>query len=91
MQQLQKYEAGVSRIPVSRLHEIAQVLAVPVTWFFLQETARTGTSAEAPRDSCLEKEIDRLVSLFRAIQDPRFRQAIIELAAILAEMSRPQP
>jgi transcriptional regulator with XRE-family HTH domain len=35
IQQLQKYEAGDSRIPASRLQEIARVLAVPITWFFL--------------------------------------------------------
>ena len=33
-QQLQKYESGANRISASRLWEIAQILNVPVVWFF---------------------------------------------------------
>jgi transcriptional regulator with XRE-family HTH domain len=33
-QQVQKYEAGETRISASRLYDIAQQLAVPITWFF---------------------------------------------------------
>jgi transcriptional regulator with XRE-family HTH domain len=34
-QQLQKYESGANRISASRLWQIAQVLDVPVSWFFM--------------------------------------------------------
>jgi transcriptional regulator with XRE-family HTH domain len=86
-QQLQKYEAGDSRIPVSRLHDIAQVLAVPITWFFVPELATTGSNAEAPQETSLQRQADRLVSLFIAIDDPRARQAIMQLVTLLAELS----
>jgi|SRR5919108_1711007 transcriptional regulator with XRE-family HTH domain len=86
-QQLQKYEAGDSRIPVSRLQQIAQVLDMPITWFFVPEIAATGTSAEAPQEASLRQETDRLVSLFSAIDDPRVRRAIMELVTLLADMS----
>src|SRR6266568_8269509 len=33
-QQAHKYERGLNRISAGRLYEIAQVLAVPVSWFF---------------------------------------------------------
>lgn len=33
-QQVQKYEKGDNRMSVSRLHEAAHALQVPVTWFF---------------------------------------------------------
>lgn len=33
-QQLQKYENATNRISASRLWEIAQILDVPVAWFF---------------------------------------------------------
>jgi len=33
-QQLQKYESGANRVSASRLWEIAQILDVPVAWFF---------------------------------------------------------
>src|SRR2546423_4748439 len=33
-QQAHKYERGLNRISAGRLYEIAQVLSVPVSWFF---------------------------------------------------------
>ena len=33
-QQVQKYERGLNRISASRLHQAAQILDVPVTFFF---------------------------------------------------------
>lgn len=34
-QQLQKYESGANRVSASRLWQIAQILDVPVQWFFM--------------------------------------------------------
>jgi len=34
-QQLQKYESGANRISASRLWQIAQILDVPISWFFM--------------------------------------------------------
>jgi transcriptional regulator with XRE-family HTH domain len=34
-QQLQKYESGANRVSASRLWQIAQVLDVPISWFFM--------------------------------------------------------
>ena len=44
-QQLQKYEAGTNRVPVSRLWSIAQVLDAPITAFF------SGVGAKQDEDS----------------------------------------
>ncbi len=33
-QQIQKYEKGINRISAGRLYEVAQLFAVPVTYFF---------------------------------------------------------
>src|ERR671926_591337 len=33
-QQVQKYEKGTNRIGASRLHQIAQVLGVPISFFY---------------------------------------------------------
>ena len=33
-QQIQKYEKGVNRVSAGRLHELAQLLDKPVTWFY---------------------------------------------------------
>jgi transcriptional regulator with XRE-family HTH domain len=86
-QQIQKYEAGDSRIPVSRLQTIAQVLEVAITWFFVPEIATRGAPLEASQEGSLRQETDRLVSLFSAIEDPRVRKAIMELVILLADMS----
>jgi transcriptional regulator with XRE-family HTH domain len=86
-QQLQKYETGDTRIPASRLHEIAQVLAVPITWFFLPEVPATETSAAPPQKASLIEETDQLVRLFSAIDEPRMRKVIMELVTLLAAMS----
>lgn len=34
-QQLQKYESGANRVSASRLWQIAQILDVPIAWFFM--------------------------------------------------------
>ena len=33
-QQIQKYEKGVNRVSAGRLHEFAQLLDKPITWFY---------------------------------------------------------
>src|SRR3954470_9828349 len=48
-QQVQKYEKGVNRVGASRLAQIADVLKVPVAWFFDGEGAprqKTGDGSE---------------------------------------------
>src|SRR6185312_2919497 len=48
-QQIQKYERGTNRIGASRLHNIARVLTVPVSFFF--EGAPTVESAPPLADA----------------------------------------
>ncbi len=43
-QQIQKYEAGINRVSASRLWDIAEVLEVPVSWFF--EGLKPGTDGQ---------------------------------------------
>jgi transcriptional regulator with XRE-family HTH domain len=40
-QQIQKYERGTNRMGASRLYQLAQLLDIPVAWFF--ESLPTGT------------------------------------------------
>lgn len=62
-QQVQKYENGVSRIPASRLYELAAILKVPITTFFpegdLDYVETTGVSSKSMR---LAKLFDALPS-----------------------------
>ena len=82
-QQAHKYERGINRVSAGRLYEIAQVLSVPVGYFFegLQgEAAR----AVSPRERmCLE-----LARNFAQIPNERHQEALSQLARVLATDSR---
>src|SRR5437763_11297630 len=78
-QQAHKYERGINRVSAGRLYEIAQVLSVPVGYFFegLQEQ---GTSSVSPRERmCLE-----LARNFAQIPNERHQEALSQLARVLA-------
>lgn len=103
-QQVQKYEKGANRIGASRLQEIAEILDVPVSFFF--EDARQ--SAEefplaAPSDlgfadskgvafqvsGASTGEAHALARAFSRIGDARIRRRIIDLVETLADLNRP--
>lgn len=78
-QQAHKYERGINRVSAGRLFEIAQVLSVPVNYFFDgldQENER----AISPRERmCLE-----LARNFAQIPNERHQEALSQLARVLA-------
>jgi transcriptional regulator with XRE-family HTH domain len=78
-QQAHKYERGINRVSAGRLYEIAQVLSVPVGYFFdgLQEE---NTRSISPRERmCLE-----LARNFAQIPNERHQEALSALARVLA-------
>ena len=90
-QQIQKYEKGVNRVGAGRLQRIAEVLDVPVSFFF--EGAR-GRSPEADNINEGLEFLDtaaavRVVRAFAAIKDQKMRQTIVTLLEELAEQQRP--
>lgn len=78
-QQAHKYERGINRISAGRLYEIAQVLNVPMNYFF------EGLDDDAPENvgsrqrMCLE-----LARNFALIQNERHQEALSQLARALA-------
>src|SRR5271170_7138760 len=78
-QQAHKYERGINRVSAGRLFEVAQVLSVPVNYFFDgldQENER----AISPRERmCLE-----LSRNFAHIPNERHQEALSQLARVLA-------
>jgi transcriptional regulator with XRE-family HTH domain len=78
-QQAHKYERGINRVSAGRLFEVAQVLSVPVNYFFdglEQESERT----VSPRERmCLE-----LARNFAQIPNERHQEALSQLARVLA-------
>jgi transcriptional regulator with XRE-family HTH domain len=78
-QQAHKYERGINRVSAGRLFEVAQVLSVPVTYFFdgLAHEAERGIT---PRERmCLE-----LARNFAQIPNERHQEALSQLARALA-------
>jgi len=84
-EQVQGYEAGADRIEAGRLLEIAEILKVPVLFFF--RDALSGTDNEGEREvlDFLDTACGlRLVQAFGRIRDPHVRRSIIELVEQVA-------
>jgi transcriptional regulator with XRE-family HTH domain len=78
-QQAHKYERGINRVSAGRLYEVAQVLNVPIGYFF-DGLADEGTHAISPRERmCLE-----LARNFSHIPNERHQEALSQLARVLA-------
>jgi transcriptional regulator with XRE-family HTH domain len=82
-QQAHKYERGLNRISAGRLYEIAQVLSVPVSWFFegLASEIRP-VELTARQRMCLE-----LARNFAAIDNEKHQEALSQMARALAAQS----
>lgn len=83
-QQAHKYERGLNRISAGRLYGIAQVLGVPVSWFF-DGIGSDGPAAQLTQRQRLCLEIARN---FAQIRDERHQAALSQMARALAEAKR---
>jgi transcriptional regulator with XRE-family HTH domain len=85
-QQIQKYEKGTNRISVSRLHQIADTLDVPIGFFFEgvpgRNAVRKGSADLAPL--LAGPEAIALLKAFRDIADAKVRHGLVALAKQLA-------
>ena len=73
-QQVQKYEKGINRISSSRLHEIAEILKVHVSYFFQHYDDLSDVLKIEDKD--LEKYILKTAGLFENIKDDKLRKKI---------------
>ena len=84
-QQVQKYEKGSNRIGASRLQHIAQILQVPVAFFFDGGPGAEGTrGAETASPAYLSEFLATrdglaLAKAFMAINDKKLRRCIVAL------------
>ena len=74
-QQIQKYECAANRMSAARLWQLAEVLEVPVSYFY------EGLSPDMP---ALDKETQDLIQAFYALSE-RPRQRLLDLAKSLNE------
>lgn len=79
-QQAHKYERGINRISAGRLFEIAQVLRVPVGYFFEGlDSGVENAETQARQRMCLE-----VARNFSMIENERHQEALSQLARALA-------
>ena len=92
-QQIQKYERGANRIGSSRLYQFAQVLDVPVSFFFDDMPANVtgrgpGLSEDSPekfeQEQFVRRETLELVRAYYKIKDPMVRKRVFELTKAIA-------
>jgi transcriptional regulator with XRE-family HTH domain len=103
-QQVQKYEKGVNRIGASRLFDLAQVLGVPIQYFYESMSAATSGHlgvpgfADKPGDTYVadflsSRDSVELNKAFARITDPRIRRSIVDMVRSIAgeDVPTPQP
>jgi transcriptional regulator with XRE-family HTH domain len=97
-QQIQKYEKGTNRIGASRLYQLAQILDVPVQFFFEDAPLGVGNRAGAHAAGFAESKTEaflldflnsrdglELNRAFVKITDPKVRKRVVELVRALSE------
>jgi transcriptional regulator with XRE-family HTH domain len=94
-QQVQKYEKGTNRVSASRLFHVAQVLGVPVQYFYedLPEGAGNGVGTEGFGESGEQAVITNFLNsseglqlnrAFHQITDTDVRRRVVELVKSIA-------
>ena len=99
-QQIQKYERGANRIGSSRLFKFAQILDVPISFFFddmppeAQNFADQKTDGKAAAitgqpldpDPMVKRETLELVRAYYKIIDPGVRKSLVDLMRAAAKL-----
>ena len=91
-QQVQKYEKGTNRIGASRLQQIAEILQVPVSYFFEGapgQTSRSGGMGEAASPTYVSDFLATsdglaLSRAFVQIKNSKLRRKIVDLVESIA-------
>jgi transcriptional regulator with XRE-family HTH domain len=91
-QQVQKYEKGTNRIGASRLQQIAQILQVPVSFFFEgtpHAPGHAGGMSEAPSPAYVSDFLATsdglaLTKAFMRIKSSKLRRRIVDLVEQIA-------
>ena len=84
-QQLQKYEKGVNRVGAGRLHRIAEVLEVPVAFFFGESNRSGEQELMASLEFLNTARAVRLMRAYARISSPKVQYAIVDLVEKIAD------
>ena len=88
-QQVQKYEKGTNRMGSSRLQQIANILQVPVTFFFEDAPNQTKLDGKAPSPNYVSDFLATadglaLTKAFMKIKNAKIRRSIVDLVDVVA-------
>ena len=88
-QQVQKYEKGKNRIASSRLQQMANILEVPVTFFFEGVPGQTKPDGKALSPNYVSEFLATadglaLTKAFMRIKDAKLRRSIVNLVDDIA-------
>ena len=88
-QQVQKYEKGTNRMGSSRLQQIANVLKVPVTFFFEGAPGQSKQDGKSPSAAYVSSFLASsdglaLTKAFMRIKDAKLRRSIVKTVEVIA-------
>lgn len=89
-QQVQKYESGANRISASKLHQFANILGVPIPFFFEGLESRQGGRrpvAQEKDDPFHKRETLEFVRAYFRIRDPAARKMLTDLIFAISRKS----
>jgi transcriptional regulator with XRE-family HTH domain len=93
-QQVQKYEGGANRVSASRLSQIADILGVPISYFFNDlepEGAEPSLRDLESRERLQRPETIDLIRSYYAIADPEIRRQFLEMVKTVAQSHQREP
>lgn len=88
-QQVQKYEKGTNRMGSSRLQQVANVLQVPVTFFFEGAPGQPRIDGKAPSPAYVSDFLATsdglaLTKAFMQIKNAKLRRSIVNIVELIA-------
>ena len=93
-QQVQKYEGGANRVSASRLSQIADVLGVPITYFFsgLDPAGGDADPRELETRERLQRpDVIELIRSYYAIPDAGVRHQFLDMVKRVAQAQQRAP
>jgi transcriptional regulator with XRE-family HTH domain len=92
-QQVQKYEGGANRVSASRLSAMAEILGVPISFFFGDLTVddeKQTPAEQVSRERMERTETIELIRLYYAIPDENVRQQFLQMVKAVAHATSPK-
>jgi transcriptional regulator with XRE-family HTH domain len=89
-QQVQKYEGGTNRVSASRLSQIADILGVPISYFFndLDANGNAAAAEDKARERLQRPETLELIRCYYGIPDDEARHQFLDMVKAVAKLQQ---